>query len=80
MAQIQPIKTSLTVQRKLSLAAGILSAIATFVSLISKTWGFAGVGEQIVTTFLAANTVINMYFFGSTSQKITEDKKDESSK
>lgn len=71
----QQIKTSLTVQRKLSLAAGILSAIATFVSLIAKTWGFAGVGEQIVTTFLAANTVINMYFFGSTSQKITEDKK-----
>ena len=80
MANIQPLKTSLTVQRKLSLAAGILSAIATFVSLISKTWGFAGIGEQIVTTFLAANTVINMYFFGSTSQKIMEDKKDESGK
>lgn len=68
----QQIKTSISTQRKLSLAAGILSAIATFVSLISKTWGFAGIGEQIVTTFLAANTVINMYFFGSTSQKITE--------
>lgn len=74
---VQPIKTSLSTQRKLSLTAGILSAIATFVSLISKTWGFAGVGEQIVTTFLAANTVINMYFFGSTGQKITEDKKDD---
>ena len=74
---VQPIKTSLSTQRKLSLAAGILSAIATFVSLISRTWGFAGVGEQIVTTFLAANTVINMYFFGSTGQKITEDKKDD---
>lgn len=74
---VQPIKTSLSTQRKLSLAAGILSAIATFVSLISKTWGFAGIGEQIVTTFLAANTVINMYFFGSTGQKITEDKKDD---
>lgn len=74
---VQPIKTSLSTQRKLSLAAGILSAIATFVSLISKTWGFAGVGEQIVTTFLAANSVINMYFFGSTGQKITEDKKDD---
>lgn len=73
----QPIKTSLSTQRKLSLAAGILSAIATFVSLISKTWGFAGIGEQIVTTFLAANSVINMYFFGSTGQKITEDKKDD---
>ena len=76
----QQIKVSLSVQKKLSLAAGILSAIATFVSLISKTWGFEGVGEQIVTTFLAANTVINLYFFGSTSQKITEGKKDEGSK
>jgi hypothetical protein len=76
----QQIKVSISVQKKLSLAAGILSAIATFVSLISKTWGFEGVGEQIVTTFLAANTVINLYFFGSTSQKITEEKKDESGK
>lgn len=73
---IQPIKTSISTQRKLSLAAGILSAIATFVSLISKTWGFAGVGEQIVTTFLAANTVINLYFFGSTGQKIVDDNKE----
>lgn len=80
MANIQPIKTSISTQRKLSLAAGILSAIATFVSLISKTWGFAGVGEQIVTTFLAANTVINLYFFGSTSQKITEENNSEKSK
>ncbi len=74
------IKVSISTQKKLSLAAGILSAIATFVSLISKTWGFEGVGEQIVTTFLAANTVINLYFFGSTSQKITEERKDESGK
>lgn len=76
----QQIKVSISTQKKLSLAAGILSAIATFVSLISKTWGFEGVGEQIVTTFLAANTVINLYFFGSTGQKITEEKKDESGK
>lgn len=80
MASIQPIKTSISTQRKLSLAAGILSAIATFVSLISKTWGFAGVGEQIVTTFLAANTVINLYFFGSTGQKISEENRDEKDK
>ncbi len=80
MANIQPIKTSLTVQRKLSLAAGVLSAIATFISLIAKAWGFEGVGEQIVTTFLAANTVVNLYFLGSTSQKISEDNKNEGDK
>lgn len=74
------IKVSISTQRKLSLAAGILSAIATFVSLIKGTWGFDGVGDQIVTTLMAANTVINLYFFGSTSQKITEGNKNESSK
>lgn len=67
----QQIKTSITTQRKLSLAAGILSAIATFVSIIAPTWGFEGVGQQIVQTLLAATTVINLYFFGSTGQKIT---------
>ena len=72
---VTPIKTSISIQRKLSLAAGILSATATFISLIKGTWGFDGIGDQIVTTFLAANTVINMYFFGSTSQKISEDNK-----
>ena len=77
---VQPIKTTISMQRKLSLAAGILSAIATFVSLIKGTWGFDAVGDQIVTTFLAANTVINLYFLGSTGQKITEDKKDEGNK
>lgn len=74
------IKVSISTQRKLSLAAGIMSAIATFISLIKATWGFDGVGEQIVTTLLAATTVINLYFFGSTGQKITEDKKNEESK
>ena len=72
---VQQIKTSLPVQRKLSLAAGILSATAAFISLIKGTWGFDGVGDQIVTTLLAATTIINLYFLGSTSQKITGEKK-----
>ena len=69
------IKTSISTQRKLSLAAGILSAIATFISLIKGAWGFDGIGDQIVPVFLSANTVINMYFLGSTGQKISEDNK-----
>lgn len=76
----QQIKTSISTQRKLSLAAGIMSAIATFVSIIAPTWGFEGVGQQIVQTLLAATTVINLYFFGSTGQKITEGNKDEKAK
>lgn len=68
----QQIKTSISTQRKLSLAAGILSAIATFISIIGPTWGFEGVSQQIVQTLTAATTVINLYFLGSTGQKITE--------
>lgn len=75
MAQIQPIKTNLTIQRKLSIAAGLLSAVAYFISLLAETWGFGGVGKQIVQTFLAANSVINLYFLGSTTQKIAEENK-----
>lgn len=70
----QQIKTSISTQRKLSLAAGIMSAIATFVSIIAPTWGFEGVGQQIVQTLMGATTVINLYFAGSTGQKIVEAK------
>ena len=72
---VQQIKTSLSVQRKLSLAAGILSAIAYFISVIKGTWGFEKPGEQIVQTFLAANSVINLFFLGSTTEKIRTEKK-----
>lgn len=77
MASQPKIETSISTQRKLSLAAGILSAIATFVAILGPVWGFEGVANQIVTTLMAANTVINMYFFGSTGQKIAGDKKNE---
>lgn len=80
MAQTPQIKTSISTQKKLSLAAGMLSMIATFVALIKGTFGFDGIGDQIITVFMAANTVINMYFFGSTSQKITTENKNESNK
>lgn len=77
---VSQIKVSLSTQRKLSIAAGSLSAAATFISVIAPTWGFEGVGQQIVQTLLAATTVINLYFFGSTGQKITEEKKNENAK
>jgi hypothetical protein len=72
---VQPIKVSMSIQKKLSLAAGILSAIAYFISVIKGTWGFDAVGEQIVQTFLAANSVINLFFLGSTTEKIRTEKK-----
>ncbi len=81
MATIQPIKTNISIQRKLSIAVGLLSFAAFIVQGLATTWGFAGVGEQITQTALLFSGGINLYFLGSTTQKISEEnKKDESNK
>lgn len=81
MASIQPIKTNISIQRKLSIAVGLLSFAAFIIQGLSTTWGFQSVGEQIVQTALLFSGGINLYFLGSTTQKISEEnKKDEKGK
>ena len=76
MAQtIQPIKTPISVQRKLSIAVGLLSFGAFIAQGLGQTWGFPGLGEQITQTALLFSGGINLFFLGSTAQKIQEDKK-----
>lgn len=72
---IQPIKTPISVQRKLSIAVGLLSFAAFIVQGLSDTWGFSQVGEQITQTALLFAGGVNLYFLGSTTQKISEEKK-----
>ena len=72
---VQPIKTNLTIQRKLSIAVGLLSFAAFIVQGLSTTWGFQGIGEQITQTALLFSGGINLYFLGSTTQKISEENK-----
>lgn len=72
---IQPIKTNLTIQRKLSIAVGLLSFAAFIIQGLSTTWGFQGIGEQITQTALLFSGGINLYFLGSTTQKISEENK-----
>lgn len=72
---IQPIKTPISVQRKLSIAVGLLSFTAFIIQGLSTTWGFSQVGEQITQTALLFAGGVNLYFLGSTTQKITEEKK-----
>lgn len=74
-ATVQPIETSLSVQRKLSIAVGILSFAAFIIQGLGTTWGFSGVAEQLTQTALLFAGGINIYFIGSTTQKITEEKK-----
>lgn len=69
------IKTSPTTMRKLSLAVGLLSFAAFVVQGLGTTWGFEGVAEQITQTCLLFSGAINIYFAGSTTQKISEDNK-----
>lgn len=74
-SSIQPIKTSVSVQRKLSIAVGLLSFAAFIIQGLSTTWGFSQIGEQITQTALLFAGGVNLYFLGSTTQKITEEKK-----
>lgn len=75
MASIQPVKTTISTQRKLSLAVGILSFAAFVIGQLGDVWGFGGVAKQLTDTILIFVAGINMYFFGSTAQKINEDGK-----
>lgn len=76
---IQPVETSISTQRKLSIAVGLLSFFAFVIQALGSTWGFQEVSTQIVQTCLAVSGGISIYFLGSTTQKITEEKKNEES-
>ena len=80
MATIQPVKTPISVQRKLSIAVGLLSFAAFIIQGLGTTWGFSSVAEQITQTALLFSAGINLYFLGATTQKITEENKDEKGK
>lgn len=72
----EKINVSISTQRKLSIAVGLLSCAAFIIQGLSTTWGFKEIGEQIVQTALLFSGAINIYFIGATTQKITEEKKD----
>lgn len=71
----QRIETSVSTQRKLSIAVGILSFAAFVIQALGQTWGFVEVATQIVQTCLAVSGGISIYFLGSTTQKISAEKK-----
>ena len=77
---IQPVKTPISVQRKLSIAVGLLSFAAFIIQGLGDTWGFSAVAKQITETALLFSAGINLYFLGSTTQKISEENKNEKNK
>lgn len=72
---IQPIEVGISTQRKLSIAVGLLSFGAFVIQGLGSTWGFQALSEQITQTCLLISGGISIYFLGSTTQKITEEKK-----
>lgn len=72
-----PIKTPMSVSRKLSVAVGLLAFAAFVIQGLSETWGFEAIGKQIVQTALLFSAGINIYFLGTTAQKEITEKEDE---
>lgn len=62
--------------RKISLATGVLSAIASLVLFQGSNWGFSELATQISASITGTVAIINMYFFGSTAQKISDERKE----
>lgn len=77
---VQPIKTSMSVSRKLSIAVGLLAFAAFVIQGLAETWGFEAVGKQIVQTALLFSGGINIYFLGTTAQKQITENEDEKTK
>ena len=73
---VEPIETSISTTKKLSLAVGLLSFAAFIVQGLGSTWGFENVGEQLTQTALLVSGGINIFFLGNTSQKIIQEKKE----
>ncbi|MGV9002357.1 MAG: hypothetical protein ACOH18_05395 [Candidatus Saccharimonadaceae bacterium] len=61
--------------KKISIALGILTFVAAFALLQGQVWGFDALAKQIFTAITGTTALVNLYFLGTTSQKITEDNK-----
>ena len=67
------LKTS--TNKKISLALGIVTAVGAGTLVLGPIWGFAGLAEQIFQSITGLAAVVNIYFLGQTSQKITQETK-----
>jgi uncharacterized membrane protein YuzA (DUF378 family) len=59
--------------KKISLALGYVTAIAAGTLVLGPIWGFDGLAQQIFQSITGLSAVVNIYFLGQTSQKITTD-------
>ena len=78
MENLKPIKTPRTIQRKLSLASGLLSFGAFVISGLGPVWGFEDPAKQITETILVFVGAISIFFLGHTTRKETEEENEKS--
>lgn len=67
-------KLNQSTNRKLSMAMGILSFVAALVLFQGDTWGFPELAKQIFSSITGTISLVNLYFLGSTTQKISNEK------
>lgn len=61
--------------KKISIALGILTFIAAFIVLQGGIWGFDEFAKQLFTAITGTTALVNLYFLGSTTEKIATEKK-----
>lgn len=59
--------------KKISLGLGIVTAVGAGVLVLGPIWGFTGLAEQVFQSITGLAAVVNIYFLGQTSQKITQE-------
>lgn len=68
-------KLKASTNKKISIALGILTAVAASVLILGDTWGFAALAKQIFASITGITAIVNVYFLGSTAQKVTDGSK-----
>ncbi|KUF08434.1 hypothetical protein [Leucobacter sp. G161] len=65
-------KLKASTNKKISVALGVLTAIAACVLILGDTWGFPALAKQIFASITGMTAIVNVYFLGSTAEKITK--------
>lgn len=63
-------KFKASTNKKLSVALGILSFMAALVLIQGDTWGFPELAKQIFASITGFVSLFNMYFLGTTAEKL----------
>lgn len=68
-------KLKASTNKKISIALGVLTFVAAFVLVQGDIWGFSAFAKQIFAAITGTTALVNVYFLGSTTEKIKEDNK-----